>query len=51
LAQCLLPILVIQDKPFAKFATMQSQRSIVTLKSTTGSKSTQIRLKNFLHAP
>jgi len=51
LAQCLLPILLIQQKPFVEFAIMQSQRNIVSLKGITGSKSTQIRPKNFLHAP
>jgi len=51
LAQCRLPILLIQEKPFAKFAIMQPKRNTVSLKGITGSKTTQMRLKNFLHAP
>ena len=38
-------------KAFAKFVIMQSKRNIVSLKGTTGSKSTQIRLKNFCILP
>jgi len=38
-------------KAFAKFATMNSSQSTVSLKGIAGSKSTQIRLNNFLHAP
>jgi len=30
LAQCLLPILLNQEKPFAKFAIMQSWQNIVS---------------------
>ena len=37
--------------PLAKFVIMQSQQNIVSLKGTTDRKSTQIRLKNFFHAP
>ena len=42
-----MPILLIPEKPFAKFAIMQSQQNIVSLKGITDSKSTQIRLKNY----
>jgi len=51
LAQCLLAILLIQEKPFAKFAVMQSYRNIVSLKGITGGRSTQIGLKNFCMLP
>jgi len=51
LAQCRLPILLIHEKPFAKFAIIQPKRNIVSLKGIPGSKSTQMRLKNFSHAP
>jgi len=46
LAQCILPLLLIHEKSFVKFAVMQSQRNIVSLKGITGSKSTQIKLKS-----
>jgi len=45
LAQRLVPILLIQEKPFAKFAIMQSWRNTVGLKGITASKSTQTRQK------
>jgi len=38
-------------KAFAKFAITQPQRNIVSLKGITDNRSTQIRLKNFLHDP
>jgi len=46
-----MPILLIPEKPFAMFAIMQSYQNIVNLKGITDSKSSQIRLKNYFHAP
>jgi len=46
----LLSILLIQEKSFAKFAVMQSLRNNVSVKGITGSRSTQITIKKFLHA-
>ena len=39
-----MPILLIQEKPIAIFAIIQTQRNVVNLIA----KSTQTRLKNFL---
>jgi len=42
-----VPILLIQEKPIATLAIVQTQRNIVNLIA----KSTQTKLKNFLRAP